>query len=249
MYPCANCGTSNPPGTSYCGTCGAPLAAMPAPAGGPPPSQNPWMWVAIVALVAVILVGGLAVFLAASGGDDETDTAGSTIPPATASTAPTSSTTTAPPSSTTSATTVPPTAPPATGLGDVLDQPSGLYCRDLYAMGYSYSAAVDYWRREGNTNRMDEDRNGIPCETVYARSDVVAYWGDIGWGDPTFDYLDTIPTGLFCRDLADAGFTYSEAVAYWYWDGLPDRMDEDLDGIPCETVYGEDVAAAYWGFD
>ena len=185
-----------------------------------------------------------------SGGDDdgETATTGSSI------TATSSTTTTAPPSSTTTATTAPPTTtattrpPPLTTVpGGVGALPSGLYCRDLSAMGYSYPAAVEYWRLEGYTDRMDADLNGIPCETVYPRSDVVAYWGDYGWDDSTFDYLDTIPSGLFCRDLADAGFSYSEAVAYWYWDGLPDRMDEDLDGIPCETVYGEDVAADYWG--
>jgi hypothetical protein len=58
----------------------------------------------------------------------------------------------------------------------VLDEPGGLFCRDLEAKGYSYSAAVDYWEAEGQPNRMDEDRNGYPCETVYPVEDVVAYW-------------------------------------------------------------------------
>ncbi len=257
MITCPNCGATNTAGTHYCANCGAPLAAtQPVPAqpyaAPPPTTTNPWMWVAIAAIVAVVLLGGVAIFLAASGGDDDGETA-TTGPSVTAP----SSTTTAPPSSTTTATTAttaPPTTtattrpPPLTTVpGGVGALPSGLYCRDLSAMGYSYPAAVEYWRLEGYTDRMDADLNGIPCETVYSRSDVVAYWGDYGWEDPGFDYLDTIPSGLYCRDLADAGFSYSEAVAYWYWDGLPDRMDEDLDGIPCETVYGEDVAADYWG--
>lgn len=248
MFSCPRCGAPNDPGSHYCGNCGTVLAAPPPAAA--PPGSNPWMWVAIVAVVAVVLLGGLAVVLAATGGDgdDETVTTGPSVTAATTTTttAPaTSTTTTAPP--TTTATTAPRAS--TTVPGGVAALPAGLFCRDLAAMGYSYSGAVEYWRLEGNTNRMDADRNGIPCETVYPRSDVVAYWGDAGWGDPAFDYLDVVPSGLMCRDLADAGFTYGEAVAYWYWDGLPDRMDEDLDGIPCETVYGEGIAADYWGLD
>jgi hypothetical protein len=63
------------------------------------------------------------------------------------------------------------------GPGDVSALPPGLHCRDLFAQGYSYSAAVEYWRLHGQTNEMDVDHNGIPCETVYSSSDVVAYWG------------------------------------------------------------------------
>lgn len=70
---------------------------------------------------------------------------------------------------------VAPPRPP--GPADVRALPAGLFCRDLNARGYSYSAAVDYWRMHGQPNQMDADRNGIPCETVYPRSDVSAYWG------------------------------------------------------------------------
>ncbi len=45
------------------------------------------------------------------------------------------------------------------------------------------------------------------------------------------------PTGRLCADLAGDGFDYSAAHAYWEWDGRPDRMDADTDGIPCETIY------------
>jgi hypothetical protein len=31
-------------------------------------------------------------------------------------------------------------------------------------MGYDYTAAVSYWTSEGSPDRMDADRNGIPCE-------------------------------------------------------------------------------------
>jgi hypothetical protein len=77
-----------------------------------------------------------------------------------------SSTTTTLPTTTTS------TLPPLASLS------AGLFCRDLAAMGYDYTAAVSYWTSEGSPDRMDADRNGIPCETVYSHSDVAALWGD-----------------------------------------------------------------------
>jgi hypothetical protein len=40
--------------------------------------------------------------------------------------------------------------------------------------------------------------------------------------------------------------SYSEAVDYWFLHGAPDRMDEDLNGIPCETVYPPADVSAYW---
>lgn len=54
--------------------------------------------------------------------------------------------------------------------------PSGLYCKDLMARGYSYGEALGYWRAEGYPSRMDADNNGIPCETVYPASAVRKYF-------------------------------------------------------------------------
>jgi hypothetical protein len=139
------------------------------------------------------------------------------------------------------------------GPGDVGAEPAGLFCRDLYLKGYSYSAAVDYYRMHGNANQMDADRDGIPCETVYPDSDVTAYWGDVadGYYPPDVPGYDPgyagLPGGLYCRDLYGRGVGYADAVYYWYAQGSPDRMDADLDGIPCETVYPASDVAAYWG--
>lgn len=138
-------------------------------------------------------------------------------------------------------------APAPSHIGDVADLGPGLFCRDLNARGYSYSASVEYWRLEGHTNRMDADRNGIPCETVYPRSDVVAYWGDAGWSEPGYTHIYDMPGGLFCKDLAARGYSYGDAVTYWFREGAPDRMDADLNGIPCETVYPAYVVEDYWG--
>lgn len=125
-------------------------------------------------------------------------------------------------------------------LGDVRDQRPGLLCRDLKAKGFSYSAAIDYWRYNGQPNAMDADRNGIPCETVYARADVRSYWG--GRALPS----GQVPAGLFCRDLAARGLSYAEAVAYWWTMSQPARMDADSNGIPCETVYPAADVNRFW---
>jgi hypothetical protein len=45
--------------------------------------------------------------------------------------------------------------------------PSGLMCRDLHE-SWPFGSALRYWLLEGSPDRMDPDRNGIPCETRYA---------------------------------------------------------------------------------
>jgi hypothetical protein len=37
-------------------------------------------------------------------------------------------------------------------------------------------AAVEYWRVNDQPDRMDADRNGIPCETVYSAAVVDDFW-------------------------------------------------------------------------
>ena len=142
-----------------------------------------------IALIAVVVTGCLAV-------DDQTTTSPADSVPDQAE-APESSTSSAPvattiASSTSTTTTVPtttsvPTTTTATTttvtittttLVDIGALEAGLFCRDLAGLGYDYSAAVAYWTREGRPDRMDADRNGIPCETVYDSAMVVAFWGD-----------------------------------------------------------------------
>ena len=55
-----------------------------------------------------------------------------------------------------------------------------------------------------------------------------------------------LPPGLFCRDLYARGVSYADAVAYWWEEGAPDRMDVELNGIPCETVYSSYEINNYW---
>lgn len=203
------------------------------------------MWIVVV---IGLLVGGLlagvaaAVFLWSrySGGADE---AGSPAV-ATATPAPTPSASPEPTRT---------KRPKASGPGDVRDLKAGLFCRDLKADGYSYSAAVDYWRMHGQPDQMDANRDGIPCETVYPADRVRDYWGDrmpnpdAPVYEPPVDnnYMD-LPGGLFCRDLYSSGYSYGDALSYWYYWGMPDRMDADKNGIPCETVYPKSTVDMYW---
>lgn len=59
--------------------------------------------------------------------------------------------------------------------------------------------------------------------------------------------VEDLPSGWYCRDLVAARYSYAEAVAYWISEGSPDRMDADLNGIPCETVYSESDVLTFWG--
>lgn len=49
--------------------------------------------------------------------------------------------------------------------------------------------------------------------------------------------VESLPAGLFCRDLKTMGYSYGDAIAYWNYHAQPSQMDVDLNGIPCETVY------------
>ena len=96
-----------------------------------------------------------------------------TSPPAPESTIPTTTPTTATIAETTTTAATTTTASPT-----VVDLAPGLFCRDLNAAGFGYSDAVAYWVSEGEPDRMDADHNGIPCETVYSETDILAFWGD-----------------------------------------------------------------------
>ncbi|MFI5045305.1 MAG: hypothetical protein ACHQDC_10955, partial [Acidimicrobiales bacterium] len=224
-----------------------PPPTGPAPAYGtiPPPTQpgapastgrTAAILGGVVALVVLIAIGLL--LLVRGGNDDLNEASATTTPTPTTSPAPTTTptlpaTSAAPPA-------VAPAAPAAPG--DVFAQPAGLLCRDLEARGYSYAAAVDYWRHWGHTNQMDVDKDGIPCTTVYPVSEVESYWG-VSLSQPS-DGPIGYPSGLLCRDLSARGASTREALLYYVLEGFPDRMDADGNGIPCESVYPD--AASVW---
>lgn len=224
-----------PPGTAagYGGYGGPPQPpGQPAGSGG----RSALVIVAVVLAVLILVTAiGAGAFLLGRRHDNSTKTAEST------STTTTTTTTTTPTTAPTTETTVEPTtAPTTTALGDVRTQPAGLFCRDLRAKGFSYTAAVDYWRIQGQPNQLDADKDGIPCETVYPTADVLAYWGTLGVTPtlrPTTVY--DLPPGLLCKDLRDRGFDVYDAIAYYLNWGEPPNMDADGNGVPCETVYSD----------
>ncbi|MDJ0924425.1 MAG: DUF3160 domain-containing protein [Acidimicrobiia bacterium] len=59
-------------------------------------------------------------------------------------------------------------------LNAAIGTPEGLLCADLGLPDdwSGYLRAVAYWLLEGAPDRMDADRNGIPCETVFSRETV-----------------------------------------------------------------------------
>jgi len=100
-------------------------------------------------------------------------------PPSTTVTAPPTGTTQTVPTTTPSPTKLPvttttgiPTTATTTTTAAAL--PHGLFCRDLKGRGYTYAEALAYWKAEGSPDRMDADRNGIPCETVYPAAEIAA---------------------------------------------------------------------------
>jgi len=63
-----------------------------------------------------------------------------------------------------------------------LPEDDDLFCRDLEPMGYSFAEAIAYWLREGAPDRMDADRNGIPCETIYPAVEIETFFGVVHAG-------------------------------------------------------------------
>ena len=252
---CPRCGYPVMQGSTSCPQCQLVFSSPVPPAWQPPPppGRSPVKW--MVALgVAAALVVALAVpliFLLVNrdGGDDGEPAADPSATVTVTETPTPSETATAVESETATPSESPTTKPKkrtaVIGPGDVRDLPAGLFCRDLMARGYSYVAAVDYWRNNGQPNQMDVERNGIPCETVYPSSDVQAYWG-VTQVAPSYVGVETLPAGLLCRDVYGRGYTYGQAVDYWAIWGYPDRMDEDLNGIPCETVFPWVEVSYYW---
>lgn len=142
-----------------------------------------------------------------------------------------------------------PGALPAAGTQTAFEAlPADLLCRDLASLGYTYTQSVAYWQMHGRPDRMDADQNGIPCETAYPEAAVRAIYGGVpAQLAPARAALGALPADLLCRDLAGLGYTYADSVVYWEMYGRPARMDDDGNGVPCETVYPLAEVGAIFG--
>jgi hypothetical protein len=86
---------------------------------------------------------------------------------------------------------------------------------------------------------------------------------EIGTGGADLPYAEH---GLLCREYMatedferaiehmggsapwnDDTLAYKWALAYWFLEGSPDRMDVDRNGLPCELLFDADVVAEVWG--
>lgn len=130
----------------------------------------------------------------------------------------------------------PPAPPPATTVVPpaVIQQPTVQQpapvptthdCEQLQDAGMTFPQVVQYWYGLGAPTDMDDDRDGIPCETVYGEKNAPA-------ATPQTTTHD-------CATLQAQGMSFDEVTRYWNSLGSPADMDDDSDGIPCETIYGE----------
>ena len=67
-------------------------------------------------------------------------------------------------------------------LNAAIGEPAGQLCADLGfgSDATAYQRAIAYWLLEGAPDRMDADRNGIPCETVFPRAAIDEFFSTYG---------------------------------------------------------------------
>ena len=92
--------------------------------------------------------------------------------------------------------------------------------------------------------------------------------GTITWwwvGSDAVTHVPAAPGGLLCREYVDTDnfndamtwvgasppwnddlLAYQWALAYWFLEDEPDRMDVDGNGVPCELLFDHDVIAEVW---
>lgn len=119
--------------------------------------------------------------------------------------------------------------------------PSGQFCRDLIASESelsSYFGAVAYWFREGRPDRMDADRDGIPCETVYPLWDIASFWA----GSPLEEVTDIHFGYVTDLDSRSSGFEMTIDYAF-FLGGMAANLAAEAAG---EIAPGEGVPNDYY---
>jgi hypothetical protein len=124
---------------------------------------------------------------------------------------------------------------PVVGDGEGAWFAPGLYCRDIVIDPWTGpDVPFLYWLLEGSPDRMDADRDGIPCETLFPEIVLSQFLEN--------PYLleEGVPPGLTCDELRWVRPYYRQVVAYYVVGGFPGILDDDGDGIPCEEAGFED---------
>jgi len=202
----------------------------------------------------LVLVVGLV--LAGCGGDDD-DAAPTTTEPST--------TTTVEPTTTTAATTTT-TAAPAVTLGELIAR-----IEARVNEGSDVRRTVADCSHGGLDDPLDEStpvgRGTVltcaqhtepPADVgellVIVLDDDGAATG-FGASDGTPYVPFRAPSGLLCRELltdpllqglVDQTVPYQVALAYWFLEGEPARMDADSNGVPCELLFPPEVVERAW---
>jgi hypothetical protein len=200
----------------------------------------------------LLVVVGLV--LAGCGGDDE-GTAPTTVEPSN-----TTTTTTATAATTTT------TAAPAVTLGALLDRiearvNEGSDVRRMLARCSTGAdgGAVDRSALVGRGMVLTCAQLTDPPTDVGELLVIVLDAGGTATGFAASDGTPFLPfnaaPGLLCRELladpllqglGDQTVPYRVALAYWFLEGEPARMDADGDGIPCEQLFPPEVVDAAW---
>lgn len=120
----------------------------------------------------------------------------------------------------------------------------GKFCRDIISQNWessSYFDAVAYWFLEGRPDRMDADRDGIPCGTVYSLWDIWEFWH----GSPHEAETD-IHFGGF-SDVVDRGSYYELTANYsFFLGGMEANLAAEAAG---DIAPGEGVPNDYYIID
>lgn len=113
----------------------------------------------------------------------------------------------------------------------------------------------------GGRTEPGADVGGPDLIVLDDQGSTTSWWvGSDGAGHPpaTPDGLlcrEYMATELFLREMELIGgsppwnddvLAYQWALAYWFLEGAPDRMDVDGNGIPCELLFGVNIVAEVW---
>ena len=201
---CSACGRRSPDGASFCANCGAPLVP-PRGTGRPPDRRRQGLWIALAAVVAVLIVIAVAIpIVRAARGDGEqvaeSTTTSSTAPPSTTTEPPDTSTTTTEEATSTTST----TAAPIPGIpGDSSGEWVAVEVPDVMAPAVAVALSDDVMAVKVDTEGGADLRarlfaTGETFELPVGDGDIggidvdgrTVVWWEGSYDEATFSYVD-----------------------------------------------------------